>query len=68
LVDDDKENDATDADVIDDDDDASIRFGTDPVPYAWKNVTKNGWIKKCILVSEKRLFISMGLTRLRQVC
>jgi len=49
--DEDKENNVTcDADS---DDETSIRFGTDQVPYAWKNVTKNGWIKKCILVKKK---------------
>jgi hypothetical protein len=46
--DDDKENVICGDDS--DGDESSIRFGTDSVPYAWKNVTKNGWIKKCILV------------------
>ena len=47
--DEDKENSVVTCDA-DSDDETSIRFGTDQVPYAWKNVTKNGWIKKCILV------------------
>ncbi len=49
--DEDKENNVT-CEADDSDDETSIRFGTDQVPYAWKNVTKNGWIKKCILVKK----------------
>jgi hypothetical protein len=37
------------------------RFGTDEVPYAWRNVTKNGWIKKCILVKTIKNFASNGM-------
>ena len=65
TVDEDKENNVCDDD---DDDDASIRFGTDPVPYAWKNVTKNGWIKKCVLVGKPICLMKPGLILYSAIC
>jgi len=50
TADDDKENTTDETNNYDDDDD-QMNFPPNPTTYPWKNITRNGWIKKCILES-----------------